>query len=68
MTQHNLLFPFVFRFGTPIFARLFCRRYRRETMSSATGRPPMVDTGAVYIGHICHTAGVGWGRPLMLNG
>jgi hypothetical protein len=37
-------------------------------MSSATGRPPMVDTGAVYIVHIRHTAGVGWGRPLMLNG
>jgi ubiquinone/menaquinone biosynthesis C-methylase UbiE len=45
MTHHNLLFPYVYRFGTLIFDWLFYRRYRRETMGNATGRLLMVGLG-----------------------
>src|ERR1700692_4018255 len=45
MTHRNLLFPYVYRFGTSIFDLLFYRRYRRETMSNATGRLLMVGLG-----------------------
>jgi hypothetical protein len=43
MKHHNPLFPYVYRFGTLIFDWLPYRRYRRETMSNATGGPPTVD-------------------------
>ena len=45
MTRGNPLFPYVYRFGMPIFDRLFYRRYRREAMSNATGRLLMVGVG-----------------------
>lgn len=45
MMHHNPLFPYVYRFGTLIFDWLFYRRYRRETMSNATGRLLMVGLG-----------------------
>jgi ubiquinone/menaquinone biosynthesis C-methylase UbiE len=45
MTHHNPLFPYVYRFGTAFFDLLFYRRYRRETMSNATGRLLMVGLG-----------------------
>ena len=45
MTHRNLLFPYVYRFGTSIFDLLFYRPYRRETMSNATGRLLMVGLG-----------------------
>jgi hypothetical protein len=45
MKHRNPLFPYVYRFGTLIFDWLPYRRYRRETMSNATGGPPTVDTG-----------------------
>lgn len=45
MTRRNPLFPYVYRFGMPIFDRLFYRRYRREAMSNATGRLLIVGLG-----------------------
>jgi SAM-dependent methyltransferase len=39
------LFPYVYRFGMPIFDRLFYRRYRRQAMSNATGRLLIVGPG-----------------------
>lgn len=45
MTHRNLLFPYVYRLGTRFFDWLFYRRYRRETMSNATGRLLMVGLG-----------------------
>lgn len=45
MTHRNPLFPYMYRFGTLIFDRLFYRRYRRETMSQATGRLLIVGLG-----------------------
>jgi SAM-dependent methyltransferase len=45
MAHRNLLFPYVYRFGTLIFDWLFYRRYRRETLSNATGRLLMVGLG-----------------------
>ena len=45
MTHRNPLFPYVYRLGTLIADRLFYRRYRRETMSNATGRLLMVGLG-----------------------
>ena len=38
MTRRNALFPYVYRFGQPVFDRLFCHRYRRAAVSNATGR------------------------------
>ncbi len=45
MTRRNPLFPYVYRFGMPMFDRLFYRRYRREAMSHATGRLLIVGLG-----------------------
>lgn len=45
MTRRNPLFPYVYRFGMPVFDRLFYRRYRREAMSNATGRLLMIGVG-----------------------
>ena len=45
MTRRNPLFPYVYRFGMPMFDRLFYRRYRREAMSHATGRLLIVCLG-----------------------
>lgn len=45
MRRRNPLFPYVYRFGMPIFDRLFYRRYRREAMSNATGRLLLVGVG-----------------------
>ncbi|MGV0744961.1 class I SAM-dependent methyltransferase [Mycolicibacterium sp. XJ870] len=45
MTRRNPLFPYVYRFGMPIFDRLFYRRYRREAMSNAVGRLLIVGVG-----------------------
>ena len=45
MTHRNPLFPYVYRFGMPMFDRLFYRRYRREAMSHATGRLLIVGLG-----------------------
>jgi ubiquinone/menaquinone biosynthesis C-methylase UbiE len=38
MTLRKLLFPYVYRFGQPVFDRLFYHRYRRAALSNATGR------------------------------
>lgn len=45
MRRRNPLFPYVYRFGMPVFDRLFYRRYRREAMSHATGRLLVVGLG-----------------------
>lgn len=45
MTRENPLFPYVFRFGQPIFDRLFYNRYRRAAIAHATGRLLMVGLG-----------------------
>ncbi|MGW4097326.1 class I SAM-dependent methyltransferase [Mycobacterium sp. NPDC004974] len=45
MRRRNPLFPYVYRFGMPVFDRLFYRRYRREAMSHATGRLLLVGLG-----------------------
>jgi ubiquinone/menaquinone biosynthesis C-methylase UbiE len=39
------LFPYVYRFGQPIFDRLFYNRYRRAAVAHATGRLLMVGLG-----------------------
>jgi SAM-dependent methyltransferase len=39
------LFPYVYRFGSPIFDRLFYNRYRRAAIAHATGRLLMVGLG-----------------------
>jgi ubiquinone/menaquinone biosynthesis C-methylase UbiE len=39
------LFPFLYRFGQPVFDRLFYNRYRREAIAPATGRLLMVGLG-----------------------
>jgi SAM-dependent methyltransferase len=39
------LFPFIYRFGSPIFDRLFYNRYRRAALAHATGRLLMVGLG-----------------------
>jgi SAM-dependent methyltransferase len=41
----NPLFPCVYRFGQPIFDRLFYNRYRRAAIAHATGRLLMVGLG-----------------------
>ena len=45
MTHRNPLFPYVYRFGQPVFDRLFYHRYRREALSNATGRLLMLGLG-----------------------
>jgi ubiquinone/menaquinone biosynthesis C-methylase UbiE len=39
------LFPYVYRFGQPVFDRLFYHRYRRAALSNATGRLLMLGLG-----------------------
>ena len=39
------MFPFVYRFGQPVFDRLFYNRYRRAAIAHATGRLLMVGLG-----------------------
>jgi len=39
------LFPYIYRFGQPIFDRLFYNRYRRAAVAHATGRLLMVGLG-----------------------
>jgi SAM-dependent methyltransferase len=39
------LFPYIYRFGQPIFDRLFYSRYRRDAIAHATGRLLMVGLG-----------------------
>ena len=39
------MFPYVYRFGSPIFDRLFYNRYRRAALAHATGRLLMVGLG-----------------------
>jgi SAM-dependent methyltransferase len=41
----NPLFPFIYRYGSPIFDRLFYNRYRRAALAHATGRLLMVGLG-----------------------
>jgi SAM-dependent methyltransferase len=41
----NPLFPYVYRFGQPMFDRLFYNRYRRAAIAHATGRLLMVGLG-----------------------
>jgi len=45
VTRRNPLFPYVYRFGQPVFDRLFYHRYRREALSNATGRLLMLGLG-----------------------
>ncbi|HTY31406.1 class I SAM-dependent methyltransferase [Mycobacterium sp.] len=45
MTRENPLFPYVYRFGQPVFDRLFYDRYRRAAIAHATGRLLMVGLG-----------------------
>lgn len=45
MTRRNPLFPYVYRFGQPIFDRLFYNRYRRAALAHATGRLLMIGLG-----------------------
>jgi SAM-dependent methyltransferase len=44
-TNANPLFPFIYRFGSPIFDRLFYNRYRRAALAHATGRLLIVGLG-----------------------
>ena len=39
------MFPYVYRFGMPVFDRLFYSRYRRAAIAHATGRLLMVGLG-----------------------
>jgi SAM-dependent methyltransferase len=39
------LFPYIYRFGQPVFDRLFYNRYRREALGHATGRLLMLGLG-----------------------
>jgi SAM-dependent methyltransferase len=39
------LFPYIYRFGQPVFDRLFYNRYRRDALSHATGRLLMLGLG-----------------------
>ncbi|WP_204805318.1 class I SAM-dependent methyltransferase [Mycobacterium riyadhense] len=45
MTRRNPLFPYVYRFGQPIFDRLFYNRYRRAAIMHATGRLLIIGVG-----------------------
>ena len=45
MTRCNPLFPYVYRFGMPLFDRLFYWRYRRAAMRNALGRLLMIGLG-----------------------
>lgn len=44
-TNANPLFSFIYRYGSPIFDRLFYNRYRRAALAHATGRLLMVGLG-----------------------
>nr|WP_231970995.1 class I SAM-dependent methyltransferase [Mycobacterium sp. E3198] len=39
------MFPYIYRFGQPVFDRLFYNRYRRAAIAHATGRLLMVGLG-----------------------
>ncbi|MEZ0352223.1 class I SAM-dependent methyltransferase [Mycobacterium sp. pR1184] len=39
------MFPYIYRFGQPVFDRLFYNRYRRDAIAHATGRLLMVGLG-----------------------
>nr|WP_245605061.1 class I SAM-dependent methyltransferase [Mycobacterium genavense] len=39
------MFPYIYRFGQPIFDRVFYNRYRRDAIAHATGRLLMVGLG-----------------------
>lgn len=39
------MFPYIYRFGQPVFDRLFYNRYRREAITHATGRLLMLGLG-----------------------
>lgn len=45
MTLRSLAFPYVYRFGQPLFDRLFYHRYRRAALSNANGRLLMLGLG-----------------------
>lgn len=45
MKHGNPLFPYIYRFGQPMFDRLFYNRYRRAAIAHATGRLLMVGLG-----------------------
>jgi SAM-dependent methyltransferase len=45
MKHRNPLFPYIYRFGQPMFDRLFYNRYRRAALAYATGRLLMVGLG-----------------------
>lgn len=45
MTLRQFLFLHVYRFGQPVFDRLFYHRYRRAALSNATGRLLMLGLG-----------------------
>ncbi|MCA2243639.1 MULTISPECIES: class I SAM-dependent methyltransferase [Mycobacterium] len=45
MTLRNVVFAYVYRFGQPVFDRLFYHRYRRAALSNATGRLLMLGLG-----------------------
>lgn len=45
MRRRNPLFPYIYRFGQPVFDRLFYHRYRRVALSNATGRLLMLGLG-----------------------
>jgi SAM-dependent methyltransferase len=45
MTLRKFLFPYLYRFGQPVFDRLFYHRYRRAALSNATGRLLMLGLG-----------------------
>ncbi len=45
MIIRNFAFPYVYRYGQPIFDRLFYHRYRRAALSNATGRLLMLGLG-----------------------
>jgi SAM-dependent methyltransferase len=45
MTHGNPLFPYIYRFGQPMFDRLFYNRYRRAAIAHASGRLLMVGLG-----------------------
>jgi SAM-dependent methyltransferase len=45
MTLRQFLFTCVYRFGQPVFDRLFYHRYRRAALSNATGRLLMLGLG-----------------------
>lgn len=45
MSLRNVLFAYVYRFGQPVFDKLFYHRYRRAALANATGRLLMLGLG-----------------------